>query len=164
MVGGGLRCAAVRYHDGDGERKFPFFFYSYLASGDRHNSRSGFVDFLFFHFLYICQRFLSKLPSLGPSTDIIPVLEQGLPTPTTLTESIIRSQNITRECGSWILPGSNNTPTKRLKEFSDTVLAHVSKTYPSANQHLLNPSQLSNFHELIGRCPRRTHSAYGSTQ
>ncbi|PWW73735.1 hypothetical protein C7212DRAFT_353677 [Tuber magnatum] len=49
------------------------------------------------------------------------------------------------------LLSTNNTPTKRLKELSDAVFAHINRTYPSANQNLLNPSQVSNFYELIGR-------------
>ncbi|CAZ83237.1 unnamed protein product [Tuber melanosporum] len=49
------------------------------------------------------------------------------------------------------LLSSNNTPTRRLKDLSDAVFAHVSRTYPGANQHLLNPGQISNFYELTGK-------------
>src|SRR5207302_10998772 len=48
------------------------------------------------------------------------------------------------------LLSSNNTPTKQLNDLSDAVFAYVNKTYPGANQHLLNPGQVSNFYKLIG--------------
>ncbi|KAG0637639.1 hypothetical protein HOY80DRAFT_248379 [Tuber brumale] len=52
------------------------------------------------------------------------------------------------------LLSSNNTPTRRLIDLSDAVFAYVSRTYPGANQHLLNPGQISNFYELTEKPPK----------
>ncbi|RPA94911.1 hypothetical protein L873DRAFT_1699901 [Choiromyces venosus 120613-1] len=51
------------------------------------------------------------------------------------------------------LLSSNNTPTKRLTDISDAVFAYLNKTYPTANQHLLNPGHVANFYELMGMPP-----------
>ncbi|KAG0633961.1 hypothetical protein HOY80DRAFT_1101700 [Tuber brumale] len=58
------------------------------------------------------------------------------------------------------LLSSNNTPTRRLKDLSDAVFAYVSRAYPSANQHLLNPGRVLNFYEL-GEKPLKENSVGG---